>query len=214
MTQGQDTWDALFQHLMEIKEQGTETASLKEKIQRLPDLIRELALYDDQIGNRDLVHYTSWIRTLSILQADLNQQERKNPLMRMYNYELANDPEEGEIIPEEWQEAEEQEGKWINEWLQKHDKYWWDEHSRGGSTYGCSFSSGQKGVEDDLTYWRLYGNNGEGCSLKISSSTSRVYRVRYRHKGKIDGTPEEKKVRRKWAELQKKNKRIIKLLNE
>ena len=72
----------------------------------------------------------------------------------------------------------------------------------GSGTYGCSFSSGDIGVEDDLTYWRLYGNDGEGCSLKISrlSSTINLYRVRYRKKGGLDRSDKEQEEDKEVAD--------------
>ena len=65
-----------------------------------------------------------------------------------------------------------------------------------GSTYGCSFSSGPSGVvEDDLTYWRLYGNDGQGCSLSIPTIHKDVYEVRYRNKDFRDrSNPEKEEV--------------------
>ena len=103
------------------------------------------------------------------------------PILRMYNYEHSNDPDEGQIIPPEWKEVI-YEANWLDKYL-KDGNLWKREMKFGGSTYGCSFSSGPTGVEDDLTYWRLYGNDGEGCSLKISSTHNfPIYKVRYRDK--------------------------------
>lgn len=98
--------------------------------------------------------------------------------MRMYNYETANDPLEGQIFPEGWKEVREKArnlGK-----LQGTD-----DPSQPGDTYGCSFSSGAEDIGDDLTLWRLYGNNGEGCSLMMKSLGMHMYRIRYR---KQDGS--------------------------
>ena len=101
-------------------------------------------------------------------------------ILRMYNYESANDPEEGSIKPPEWTRLE----KKAKNLLHEYDPEGSEERGRGGSTYGCSCSTNGPGVEDDLMFWRLYGNNGEGCSLKLGSVPRGMYRVRYRDQGR------------------------------
>ncbi len=141
-----------------------------------------------------LVHYTSWENALNMFN------EYGNPVMRMYNYEQSNDPDEGKIKPKEWEEVERN--------VDPIDKSQKDNDGRKNdfeydrNTYGCSFSSGGKGVEDDLMYWRMYGNNGEGCSLKITPPSARkltspsthkqdILRVCYRDKDSSDRCDQE-----------------------
>lgn len=142
--------------------------------ERLQSQVRRVRFYDDmqnQQTERCFAHYTSW----RSFHAILNQEQ---PLMRMYNYETANDPLEGQIFPEGWKEIREKARCMGN--VQGAD-----DRSQPGGTYGCSFSSGTEDIGDDLTLWRLYGNNGEGCSLMMKSLGMDMYRIRYR---KQDGS--------------------------
>ena len=173
--------DDILAELHNIRERGAENAD------DFVDKIPKLVLYDDSLdtGIR-LVHYTTWKNALDMFSAN-----HKNPVLRMYNYEQSNDPDEGQIRPPEWEEVE-QEANWLNEFL-KGDIRWAEDMKFRGSTYGCSFSSGPPGVEDDLTYWRLYGNDGQGCSLTISPTHGTlVYKVRYRERN-FDARPEDAK---------------------
>ena len=177
MTDVKRSWNNLKAELRHVRERGSEDPVNFRNIRGLIDKLSELVLYDDSPEQRiGLVHYTAWKSAMNMF--DPNQQ---SPVIRMYNYEQANDPEEGKIRPPEWRALEEQAREnWLDEFLKKDDR--WREEIEFGSTYGCSFSSGLSGsVEDDLTYWRLYGNDGQGCSLKISTSHGMgVYKVRYR----------------------------------
>ena len=169
----QGTWAYLLSELCKVSRRGPERSVY---YRRLPDLLErnsKLVLYDDSLEQGvNLVHYTTWENALKMF--DENQEI---PVLRMYNYEQANDPEEGKIKPPEWKSIEmSARSDWIDDILGK-SRYNWAEES---SAYGCSFSSGPTEVEDDLTYWRLYGNNGQGCSLKISERSKQIYKVRYR----------------------------------
>lgn len=142
---------------------------------------------DQEIGQY-FAHYTSWDNLLAILS-----QER--PVIRMYNYETANDPLEGRILPKEWEEIRKK-ARCMREYVYRTegrlrsintDAYW-----PPSDTYGYSFSSGKEEVGDDLTFWRLYGNNGEGCSLMMKSRGQRMYRIRYRQRDGQGRDAEEK----------------------
>ena len=185
----QESWGALISKLRQISEDGP---SRPIYYQMIPDLLgksSELVFYDDLPESTvNLVHYTTWNNVLEMLK-----ENQETPIMRMYNYEQSNDPEEGQIKPPEWEAIEkEARSTWIDSILKNGDR------RRGDmtlelNTYGCSFSSGPSGVEDDLTYWRLYGNDGQGCSLKISGPSERVYKVRYRDKNFDNRNPSDKK---------------------
>lgn len=178
MTDVKRSWDNLIAELRHISERGSKDADLFLTIRGLFDRIPKLVLYDDSPEpGISLVHYTTWKNAV-----DMFNTNHKSPVLRMYNYEQSNDPDEGQIKPPEWKDVEE-DADWFSDFL-KDDSRWTEDMKFGGSTYGCSFSSGPSDVvEDDLTYWRLYGNNGQGCSLKISPIPSvDVYKVRYRDK--------------------------------
>ena len=168
------TWSDLIDYLKAIQVNG----EYSEVGERLPVCIRKLVLYDDTLtgssgGPVRLVHYTSWDRMLKMFAVENGE----HPVLRMYNYEFANDPEEGNIRPPEWSKVDEE----VAALLCEYDPEGSEERARGGSTYGCSFSSNGDGVEDDLMFWRLYGNNGAGGSLRLGGMPKGIYRVRYRN---------------------------------
>ena len=172
-----ESWRNLEEELHRVRERGSKDPNSFLEIRGIIDKVPGLILYDDSLEKEvGLVHYTTWKSALNMFDLD-----KKIPVIRMYNYEQSNDPEEGRIIPPEWKDLErEARESWLDEFLKNDDR--WGEEMKAGSTYGCSFSSGPSdGVEDDLTYWRLYGNGGHGCSLKISTLHGiGVYKVRYR----------------------------------
>lgn len=182
------SWDALIATFRDVRKRGSKDVRHFETIRGLSDRIRELVLYDDSPGSKiSLVHYTKWKNAL-----DMFNPNDGTPVLRMYNYEQSNDPNEGKIKPPEW-EAVERNASWLDEFW-KDDPRWVEDMKFGGSTYGCSFSSGSSGVEDDLLYWMLYGNAGQGCSLKISPTRNvGMYKVRYRYEDCSNRDDHEKK---------------------
>ena len=151
-------------------------------LEELQQQVRRVRFYNDKRNHETescFAHYTSWSSFLAILN-----QER--PLMRMYNYETANDPLEGQIYPEGWREVGERARCMGN-------VNGADDRSQPGNTYGCSFSSGTEDIGDDLTLWRLYGGNGEGCSLMTKSPGMDIYRIRYRKQDGSASSSEEAK---------------------
>lgn len=193
MTDVKSSWNDLLAELHDIRERGAEN------VDGFVDKIPKLVLYDDSLDTGiSLVHYTTWKNALDMFSAD-----HKDPVLRMYNYEQSNDPDEGQIRPPEWEEVE-QEANWLDEFL-KDDIRWAEDMKFRGSTYGCSFSSGPPDVEDDLTYWRLYGNDGQGCSLKISPTHGAlVYNVRYRERNFVARTDRDRQEDEQVAEHLKK----------
>lgn len=181
------SWDNLMTELRQISERGSKEPDHFLTITNLFDRIPELVLYDDAPEPKtNLVHYTTWKNVQNMFSMD-----RGSPMLRMYNYEQSNDPHEGQIRLPEWEEVL-RDANWLDEFLKRSSR-WTEDMKFGGTTYGCSFSSGPSGVEDDLTYWRLYGNDGQGCSLKISVPyAENVYKVRYRGKDFNDRSQPEK----------------------
>ena len=176
-----ENWRKLMGELRAISQRGSEKHAYTEKIRGLfLEEIPNLILYADSLdmGADHLVHYTSWENALSMFSGS------ETPVLRMYNYEQSNDPGEGKIRPKEW-EIVVRNAKWVERILEDDPRRAGD-LEYAGNTYGCSFSSGGKGVEDDLAYWRMYGNDGEGCSLKITPRSDYEYgaykmcKVRYR----------------------------------
>ena len=59
-------------------------------------------------------------------------------------------------------------------------------------------------MEDNLMYWRSYGNNGRGCSLLIAQSAieiGKVYKIRYRPRNFGGGYEEDEQVAKRLEEL-------------
>ena len=174
----EESWSKLFDLLLSIQQTKEFYRTIEES---LPSHVRGLILYDDmhlEQPQPTLVHYTSWENLLKILQVKGSE----HPMLRMYNYEFANDPEEGNIKPAEWKELERR----VEKLLKKYDPEGQEERARRGCAYGCSFSSNINNVEDDLMLWRLYGNDGEGASLKLGAVQKEMYKVRYRADQKQD----------------------------
>ena len=197
-----DSWGNLTSELRRVGKRGLEEPKNYLAIRSLLDQIQYLTLYDDfpSMTEINLVHYTTWDSALRMLKniniADqAGTYEVVKPNLRMYNYEHSNDPDEGRIKPPELKEIENKiialvesskSGTYNDSWIER--------MKTGTGTYGCSFSSGPSGIEDDLTYWRLYGNDGKGCSLKISGILGkRIYKVRYRDKDFTQRSDQEKK---------------------
>lgn len=173
-----------------------ESALAARGLNRFPALVDAVSaqlgrvvFYDDALADeQELVHYTSWKRALAILRDD-------RPVLRMYNYELSNDPQEGVL----WRRAFDRlndETMWLHDYLPEYEKTLLDFDRNTGSTFGCSFSSDVGGVEDNLTFWRLYGNDGIGCSFKVTGrllkgSGMNVYRVRYLNEDRENADPKD-----------------------
>lgn len=151
--------------------------------------VADLVFFEDTLSvEARLAHYTSWENVIKMFELNHGV-----PIIRMYNYELANDPEEGKIKPPEWEALED---KAVNELFG--DLLGRNESLKDlmvtESAFGCSFSSGPRsGVGDDMTYWRLYGNDGQGCSLRVPSvPAAGAYKVRYRHRDFANRSKSEK----------------------
>lgn len=221
-----ETWGDLLNCMEELNRDGLVGEQFSQKVDELPRLADNLALYDDVPTDKQaLVHYTSWERAISILR-------QSDPIMRMYHYELANDPEEGRILPMPWKAVYEEATAWIQEWQKRHDVEV-EGSIEGGDAYGCSFSSSAApsgeaygvqdtdNVEDKLTFWRFYGNDGEGCSFKVSRSIffspeyHGIYRVRYKHsngdaiRGDDSGEAEDREIASRMRKLLDSTKSFV-----
>ena len=217
------TWKDLLDHLADLNQEKVESERFQELIEELPKRVDNLVLYSDGLTSKQsLVHYTSWGRGLAILR-------QKDPVMRMYHYELANDPEEGKILPKSWKAIYEEADDWISSWSSADGSLLSEGTSKsvsspieGGDAYGCSFSSNGDGVEDKLTFWRFYGNDGDGCSFKVSRSIfseyQKIYQVRYRdsnertaEEGESPEEMEDQNVAAKMRELICKCKEVFEI---
>lgn len=211
MNKVNDSWRNFTSELQRVYDRGFEKPEYYRAVRTVFDQIQQLALYDDcPIESKiDLVHYTTWSNALNMFKRTQSTDRVDDwiensclPILRMYNYEQSNDPDEGRIKPPALKKIEKKVMGFVKSLdSSKYDSVWIEKMITGTGAFGCSFSSGSPGIEDDLTYWRLYGNNGNGCSLKISSTFSgHIYKVRYRERNERD-REEDRQVAERLDEL-------------
>lgn len=179
MTNIDDSWNRLYDILKLYISRISKNPLNYLELHGLTEVVSKLVFFEDALNENDrLAHYTSLENVMKMF--DLNHGV---PVVRMYNYELANDPEEGKIKPPEWKKLEDKAMNKLFGTLFENEESLKNQVAFDRA-FGCSFSSGPcSGVGDDMTYWRLYGNDGQGCSLKLSSLPARgAYKVRYRHR--------------------------------
>lgn len=113
-------------------------------------LAKPIALTEEE----DMAHYTNIQAMHSMLRIPKNSSEyeeyrKKYPVLRLYNTAYMNDPEEGLYL------FDCEELKEIVPYIEEKRYY---------STYIASFTTHKK---DDLTMWRLYGQDGKGLSIVL-----------------------------------------------
>lgn len=173
--------------------------------------IKDLVFYDDSLdpevggesgptleGDRPtsrehLVHYTSWENALAILKEE-------KPVIRSYNYERTNDPQEGRLWRSVWDDMQKDADR-FDRFLPAYDKTLLASGRSVGTTFGCCFSAGGPRVEDNLTFWRLYGNDGKGCSFKVTSHLPHAYKVRYLDDSRKNRNDDEEELDREVGSL-------------
>lgn len=169
----EDSWRELLGQVAAAKPHARDPRKSGSLAEALVGQLGDFVFYNDVLpSEQHLVHYTSWEKALEILEDD------DGPTLRMYNYEQANDPQEGKLWRDAWADVKES-ASWLDAYLPEYESILLSSGRSTGSTYGCSFSADVGGVEDNLTYWRLYGNDGNGCSFKVTGYLGSVYRVRY-----------------------------------
>ena len=164
----ESTWMTLLEEVSAVSDRLDDANPLSD----VDTAVKELVFYDDRLATSEyLVHYTSWEKAVAILK-------EPDPMIRSYNYERTNDPQEGRLWRAGWGELATQAAHMDN-LLPSYDQVLLRSGRSMGSTFGCCFSAGGPDTEDNLTFWRLYGNDGKGCSFKITSRIAGAYRVRY-----------------------------------
>ena len=94
MSVDRDSW-LMVSNLLEIVDEIKESHRIADDV--LSGGVRDMVLYDDEWRGRgiELAHYTSWEKLLKIFEVH----DEECPVLRMYNCETANDPEEGKEAP-------------------------------------------------------------------------------------------------------------------
>lgn len=146
---------------------GIVVPKLKEVVGDIGGEISQRHMIDrDENGESIFVtHYTGIGKLFSMLQGAAKGEETS---LRLYDSVHFNDPDEGYYF--------------LRNLLTGHD---WLKVDRGYSShaYIVSFvapsANPEKNSHDDLVFWRTYGREGEGCSLRVSVPKSRLRKVSY-----------------------------------
>ena len=98
MMSAKESWDNLLTELRQVGEHSSQDPRRFMESRGLVDWIPKLVLYDDSLKPEiNMVHYTTWKHALDMF----NPSPESSPILRMYNYEQSNDPDEGKIKPPE-----------------------------------------------------------------------------------------------------------------
>ena len=118
-----------------------------------------------EVREPNFVHYTSIGALFAMLQSAAYNLK---PSLRMYDSVHFNDPEEGDYLIKQ---LAREEHSWLKDGL-------------GLSSHAYIVSlvapdTKNRAMDDELVFWRTYGREGEGCSLKVRVPHSRLRRVFY-----------------------------------
>ena len=124
-----------------------------------------------------VIHYTTVATVVSMLQAQAKrrkhgdipdeEQGQQGTSIRLYDSAHFNDPDDGNYL-----------GRHLSQ-SGKHD---WLMPSTRTHAYIASFiipDNDPDSASDNLVFWRTYGREGEGCSLKLRTPIAHVRRVLY-----------------------------------
>lgn len=145
---------------------------LKDVLKDLCGKIDKLHCLPEDGKKKFVIHYTSIGALVSILQnAAKNKQ---NASLRLYDSVHFNDPDEE---------------NYFYHHLNLPKKYDWLDEKKETHAYMASFiiPDTARGMSDDLIFWRTYGKDGEGCSLKFQVPKGQLRKVLY-GVGKVKAT--------------------------
>ena len=138
----------------------------------LKDLCREIEnrhrLKEYEGGKKiQVIHYTSISTLVSMLQNA--SVDGRNASLRLYDSAHFNDPDEGKYFYRNLKPVNSQ------ELLRTSNAH----HAYIASFIRPDAKRTERDESDDLVYWRTYGKEGEGCSLKLTVPGCRLWKVRY-----------------------------------
>ena len=138
--------------------------------------IEERHKIDEPEGRQEnfVIHYTSIGTLVSMLQQKIKNKQNvakdeQNASLRLYDSVHFNDPDEGDYF-------------FRNLKLTK--KHTWLSKKKESHAYIASFiipndDRDERDMSDNLVFWRTYGREGEGCSLKLRIPRDRLRKVLY-----------------------------------
>ena len=139
---------------------------------------------------RFVIHYTNIAVLVTMLQDAAKDNQSSS--LRLYDSVHLNDPDEGNYLFRTLLKE--------YKWLEKKQKE--DEKKNVSHAYIASFIlPKEKDMDNNLVFWRTYGQEGEGCSLSVNAPLSALREVFY--------GPNEESVKRTVKELQA----VLKLLD-
>ena len=151
--------------------------ALKEVLQDLCLEIEERHKLDEPESWQEnfVIHYTSIDTLVSMLQQEAKN--KQNASLRLYDSVHFNDPDEGNYLVHNLLPPN-------NVRNQNPPKtYGWSDPTHAAHAYIVSFiipdSDDKEDASDNLVFWRTYGKEGEGCSLKLHIPRDRLRKVFY-----------------------------------
>ena len=159
--------------------------TLSEVLKEMCGEIEQFHILTDTASDRKripeyVIHYTTVATVVSMLQAQANkrrhggipenEQGQQGTSLRLYDSAHFNDPDDG---------------NYLGRHLSRSGKYDWLMPSTRTHAYVASFMIPEDDPDlasDNLVFWRTYGREGEGCSLKLRTPTDHVRRVLYTSK--------------------------------
>ena len=118
-----------------------------------------------------IIHYTTVATVVSMLHDEATKKEggkeQQGASLRLYDSAHFNDPDDG---------------NYLGRHLSQSGQHEWLLPSTRTHAYIASFmipDSDPDLASDNLVFWRTYGREGEGCSLKLRTPTNHVRRVLY-----------------------------------
>lgn len=111
-----------------------------------------------------VIHYTGIDNLISMLSGAIEDNE--NSLLRLYDTVHLNDPDEG---------------NYFDRYLKHSKDHELLPRSKAHHAYIVSFilPQSEKDMSDNLVFWRTYGKEGTGCSLKVPIHPTRLRKVLY-----------------------------------
>ena len=112
-----------------------------------------------------VIHYTTVATVVTMLQAQATTEQGNS--LRLYDSAHFNDPDDGNYLGRHLSQSEQ------HDWLMP---------STRTHAYVASFMIPDNDPDlasDNLVFWRTYGREGEGCSLKLRTPTAHVRKVLY-----------------------------------
>ena len=155
--------------------------TLKDILKGLCPKIEKLHKFGEAEEEKFVIHYTSINTLMSMLNASINGQ---NASLRLYDSVHFNDPDEGNYLVHNLLPPNNDESNYLVRNQNLLGTYGWSDPTHAAHAYIASFIipsdfDDKEDMSDNLVFWRAYGKEGEGCSLKLRIPSCRLRKVFY-----------------------------------